>query len=512
MLPVLLLVMLGNSSAQPLAAGLDKFLGCATSESISRYMEKYWNQVTPGNAGKWGSVEFARGSYYWTDLDKIYAYTTKTTRNFAYKHHTLIWGQQQPGWIGSLDSTDQRTAIENWIKAVGERYPLMTFVDVVNEPFHAPPVYKNALGGDGATGWDWVITSFALARQYCPATAKLLLNEYNVLHSNSVTTDYINLVTLLKNRGLIDGIGIQGHYFEFRSHTDATSNIYVYDINTIKANLDRLAALGLPIYISEFDIDEQNDASQLAQYKVYFPIFWRHPAVKGITFWGYIQGDVWTSHPYTYLLLSNGSERPAMQWMKTFILTAAPPLLVSPNTTSGEPRDATLVWRCVKEATSYHVQVSLTSAFTATVADTLAADTLVQVKPLEANRRYFWRVSSVNDKGEGEFSAAVGFMTGGQLTAVIEDRPVPDGWRLMQNYPNPFNPSTTIEFVVATECLVQLRVYDLLGRARATLLDQRLSAGRHVVPFDARELESGTYFYRIRAGNFEQLRRMIVVK
>jgi len=504
--------MIGTAAAQPLATGLDKFLGCATSENLSRYMEKYWNQVTPGNAGKWGSVEFAQGSYYWTDLDKIYAYTTKSTRNFAYKHHTLIWGQQQPGWIGSLDSTGQRTAIENWIKAVGQRYPLMTFVDVVNEPLHAPPVYKNALGGDGATGWDWVITSFELARRYCPATTRLHLNEYNILHSNGATTDYIKVVTLLQNRGLIDGIAIQGHYFEFRSHTDAATGYYVYDVNTIKANLDRLAALGLPIYLSEFDIDEQNDASQLAQYKVYFPIFWRHPAVKGITFWGYIQGDVWTSHPYTYLLLSNGGERPAMQWLKTFIYTPAPPLLISPNSTSGEPRDATLTWHAAKAAASYHVQVAATNAFTSTVVDTTVADTLLQVQPLEANRRYFWRVSSMNARGEGEFSGAPGFMTGSQLTGVAEHRSSPAAWELTQNYPNPFNPSTTIEFVIATESLVQVRIYDLLGRDVGTCIDQRMSAGRHAVSFDAHGMESGTYFYRIKAGDFEQTRRMIVVK
>lgn len=68
--------------------------------------------------------------------------------------------------------------MEKWIRLVGERYPDMDFVDVVNEPFNAPPPYKNALGGSGTTGGDWVITAFQWARQYCPSRTKLLLNEY----------------------------------------------------------------------------------------------------------------------------------------------------------------------------------------------------------------------------------------------------------------------------------------------------------------------------------------------
>jgi len=100
---------------------------------------------------------------------------------------------------------------------------------------------------------------------------KLILNEYNVLHDNTVTTNYINIINLLKDRGLIDGIGIQGHYFEFRSDMNA-SNQYIYDINTIKANLNRLAETRLPIYMTEFDIDEPIDSNQLAQYKIYLPI------------------------------------------------------------------------------------------------------------------------------------------------------------------------------------------------------------------------------------------------
>ena len=499
-----------DSSAQPLAQGKAKFLGCATNYSISRYLERYFNQVTPGNDGKWGSVETYRGQYDWTNLDKIYNYTLK--RAFPFREHVLVWGNQQPSWIAALDSADQRAAVEKWIRLVGERYPLMSYTEVVNEPFNGVPIYKNALGGDGKTGWDWVITAFELARRYCSTNAKLILNEYNVLHSNAVTTNYINIINLLKDRGLIDGIGVQGHYFEFRSHMDATSNTYVWDINTIKSNLDRLAAVGLPIYITEFDIDESNDANQLSQYKVYFPIFWNHPAVKGITLWGYIQDDIWTSHPNTYLLLWNGTERPALQWMRTYILSPPAPSPISPDAAAGVPRDPVLVWHSSASATSYRVQVAANSVFASVTVDTTVVDTLLQLSPLAANSRFYWRMSAANEHGTSEYSVTASYITGDQITAVDGVGVKPTAFQLYQNHPNPFNPATSIDYSIAGESFVQLRIYDLLGREIKTLVNQKMPAGKHTVRLDADGLISGIYIYKIKAGDFEKVKRMIVIK
>lgn len=58
--------------SQPLAEGFDKFLGAGTNSDLSRYFDDYWNQVTPGNDGKWGSVETSQDNYNWAGLDKIY--------------------------------------------------------------------------------------------------------------------------------------------------------------------------------------------------------------------------------------------------------------------------------------------------------------------------------------------------------------------------------------------------------------------------------------------------------
>jgi len=95
---------------------------------------------------------------------------------------------------------------------------------------------------------------------------------------------------------------------------------------------------------------------------------------------------------------------------------------------------------------------------------------------------------------------------------VTEYDQIPLEFNLQQNYPNPFNPSTTISFALPQKEHVELRIYDMLGREIATLVSKDLNAGRHEVVFDAGNLSSGVYFYRIQAGNFSQLRKLILVK
>lgn len=88
----------------------------------------------------------------------------------------------------------------------------------------------------------------------------------------------------------------------------------------------------------------------------------------------------------------------------------------------------------------------------------------------------------------------------------------PYKFSLNQNYPNPFNPSTMIEYSIANAGLVQLKVYDVLGREVATLVNQNQNPGSYNVLFNASNLSSGVYFYKIESGSFTQVKRMILVK
>ncbi|MDQ0048487.1 endo-1,4-beta-xylanase [Paenibacillus polymyxa] len=299
---VLLSSVLTNQADAGLVKG-SKFLGNVIAGSVPPSYGTYWNQVTPENSTKWESVEGNRNNMNWSQADTAYNYAR--SNGFPFKFHTLVWGAQEPGWVRGLSAADQKVEVTQWIKAAGQRYPNAEFVDVVNEPLHQKPSFRNAIGGDGSTGWDWVIWSFQQARQAFP-NAKLLINEYGIINDPSLTDQYVNIINQLKSRGLIDGIGIQCHQFSM----DTVS------VNTMNTVLNKLSATGLPIYVSELDITG-DDNTQLARYKEKFPVLWQHPSVKGVTLWGYIQGQTWK--PNTHLLNSNGTERPALQWLRQYL-------------------------------------------------------------------------------------------------------------------------------------------------------------------------------------------------
>jgi endo-1,4-beta-xylanase len=322
-------------TAPPIATGNAKYLGAAWSPgTASLNFANYWNQITPENGGKWGSVEGTRDVMNWNDADTSYALAK--ANGFKFKWHTLVWGSQQPGWIAALPPAEQLEEIDEWMAAIAARYPDIDQIDVVNEPLHAPPPYINALGGAGATGWDWVIKSFEMARHYFPH-AQLLINDYSITNDGNATTRYLQIIQLLKDRGLIDGIGDQVHAFSTTEPAPMPNH---------RANLDRLAATGLPIYGSEFDLDGVafgviNNEVQVANYQRVFPVFWEHPSVKGITIWGYVRGFHWRNSQGDWLLYPNGGERPALQWLIRYVqnvpatVTAGQAFSVSESATGG---------------------------------------------------------------------------------------------------------------------------------------------------------------------------------
>ncbi len=298
----------------PLADGHPKFLGSAYSQSQKQNFANYWNQVTPENGGKWGSVEATRDVMVWTEMDSAYAMAKDN--GYPFKLHVLIWGNQQPAWIENLPPSEQLEEIEEWFQAIADRYPDIDFIEVVNEPLHDPPNssgdgggnYIEALGGNGSTGWDWILEAFRMARETFPGV-ELMLNDYSIINSVSSTNQYLEIIELLQNENLIDQIGFQGHAF-------STANA---SVNTIMNNLDALAATGLPLYVTELDIDGPTDQVQLDEFQRIFPVFWEYPAVQGITLWGYRPG-MWRTEQGAFLIEEDGfTERPALEWLRNYL-------------------------------------------------------------------------------------------------------------------------------------------------------------------------------------------------
>ena len=296
----------GNGGATGTREWPKKFCGNITQRGqIPSNFTKYWDQIVPENEGKWGSVEGTQGKYNWTSLDKIHDFAKQN--GIPFKQHNFVWGSQQPGWISGLSQADQKAAVEDWIKQFCTRYPDTQMIDVLNEPPpHTTPPYMAALGGAGSSGYDWVVTIFKWARQYCPSSI-LIVNDYNIIEQSGDNNNMIKLVTnAMKGGAPIDAIGAQAHGLSNASAS--TTQMYIDKLST---------STGLPVLISEFDLNIADDNQQKNQMQSLFTMFWNDANVKGVTYWGYQQGQTWETN--TWLLTSSNTERPALSWLMQFL-------------------------------------------------------------------------------------------------------------------------------------------------------------------------------------------------
>lgn len=291
-----------GAGEQPEASNA-KFVGnITTRRQVRSDFTQYWNQITPENEGKWGSVQPSEGTFNWSALDAIYQFAK--TNNVVFKEHCFVWGSQQPSWV---NNDNGELAVKTWIQSFCQRYPDTPFIDVVNEPPpHTTPAYKDAIGGDGTTGWDWIVNAFKWAHEACP-NAMLILNDYDNAEDAGTAQHTINIVNILKQAGApVDAVGCQAH----GAYNVATA--------TLKENIDRIAVgTGLPVYVTEYDINLADDEQQRAVMAEQFTMFWNNPHIKGITLWGYIYGQTWQAN--TGLMQSDGTMRPAMTWLQSFL-------------------------------------------------------------------------------------------------------------------------------------------------------------------------------------------------
>ena len=309
------LAMLGCMSASAqLSSNKDKFLGnITTSYQVDYGKEKFytlWNQITPENESKWDAIEGSRrGSFNFSGADNAYNYAKQ--HNFPFKFHTFIWGGQYPNWMNSLSKEEQYKAIEEYMDAVKKHYPELPLIDVVNEavPGHNPAPYKAALGGDGKTGYDWIIKAFEMVHERWP-DAILIYNDYNTFQHQR--TQFIDLVRTIRDAGApVDAYGCQSHDL-----TDMSESAFKSAMKEIQN------ALKMPMYSSEYDIGTSDDDLQLQRYKEQIPYMWEADYVAGITLWGYIYGKTWTTDGNSGII-RDGKDRPAMTWLREYMATDA---------------------------------------------------------------------------------------------------------------------------------------------------------------------------------------------
>lgn len=333
-----------------LADGGAKFLGNITTRGqIRSDFATYWNQITPENGCKWGSIHSVDNSgkskFAWDNYDKCesaYKWAKEKPGERHFKFHALIWGSQKPDFLCTAKNpgiTKEKTKqyIIEWFDAVAKQFPDLEYIDVVNEAIWAGSNYHSgyakpatdpdhvgtddascggsyiidALGGDrivnGKHQYDFVKTAFEMARERWPH-AVLIYNDYNTL-SWQIDQGIEMVQTLLKNGAPIDAYGQQAH------------DLKGMDKSTFESRMKKVHdAVGIPLFITEYDIGEADDTKQANDFKNQFPFMWETPWVAGITIWGYINGATWVEN--TGLMReSNGgtTDRASMTWLKQYM-------------------------------------------------------------------------------------------------------------------------------------------------------------------------------------------------
>ncbi len=300
-----------------LSSNPDKFLGNITTGNNQvdwggvEPFRSLWNQITPENATKWDACEPSRKNFTFGGADVSANYAKKW--GFPFKFHTLIWGAQYPSWVNNLSTTEQTKAITEWFDGVKAHYPNLEIIDVVNEAIagHQPAPYRAALGGEGKTGYDWIIKAFEMAHERWP-DAILVYNDFNTFRWQK--TEFIDLVRTLRDAGApIDAYGCQSH--------DLT-DMGVDDFKSAMTEIQN--ALKMPMYSTEYDIGTNNDALQEQRYKEQIPYMWEADYCAGVTLWGYVYGQTWTGNEKDGTrgnsgIIRDGEDRPAMTWLRSYM-------------------------------------------------------------------------------------------------------------------------------------------------------------------------------------------------
>jgi hypothetical protein len=128
---------------------------------------------------------------------------------------------------------------------------------------------------------------------------------------------------------------------------------------------------------------------------------------------------------------------------------------------------------------------------------------------------YIYNKTSLSQSWFNKGGIAYTFYLSDSITVNLEDinqNIIADDYQLLQNYPNPFNPNTSISFSIPQAGLIKLTVYDILGNEVAILVDDYLNAGHYTTSFNASDLSSGVYIYRIQTENFVKAKQMILLK
>ncbi|HEX4817099.1 MAG TPA: endo-1,4-beta-xylanase [Nonomuraea sp.] len=283
------------------AAARGKFIGAALATNPLANETAYrniaateFNQITAENAMKWDATEPSQNQFNFSGADAIVAFATQNTQQVH--GHTLVWHSQTPSWVQNLAAAQMREAMNNHIARVVGRYadnPAVVSWDVVNEVFDDNGNFRNSFWFQ-RLGQTYIADAFRAARAADP-NARLCINDYNVEGINSKSTAMFNLVRDLRAANVpVDCVGFQGHLaiqFGFP--------------NDIQQNMERFAALGVQVRVTELDVRMQmprsasKDTTQATYYRNVVNACLAVNACAGVTIWGFTDKYSWVPDTFS---------------------------------------------------------------------------------------------------------------------------------------------------------------------------------------------------------------------
>ncbi|WP_406387846.1 endo-1,4-beta-xylanase [Streptomyces sp. NBC_00887] len=291
---------LGNA-----AAAKGRYFGTAVAANhlgeaqYASTLDAQFDSVTPENEMKWDALESTRNSFNFSSADQIVS--RAQSKGMKVRGHTLVWHSQLPGWVGGLGTADLRTAMNNHITQVMTHYKgKIHSWDVVNEAYQdGSSGARRSSPFQDKLGNGFIEEAFRTARTV-DANAKLCYNDYNTDGQNAKSNAVYDMVKDFKARGVpIDCVGFQSH---FNSNSPVPSDF--------QANLQRFAALGVDVQITELDI-EGSGSAQAAGYTKVVNACLAVSRCTGITVWGVTDKYSWRSSGTPLLFDGNYNKKPA---------------------------------------------------------------------------------------------------------------------------------------------------------------------------------------------------------
>ncbi|XP_070179896.1 uncharacterized protein [Littorina saxatilis] len=256
------------------------------------FIHKHFNWVVPENALKWGTIESQRGhKNYQLALDMIHGVKQ---HGIKVRGHNLVWSVPNTvqGWVKGLcgDHNQLKTVVKQHIEeTMSKTHGLLEHWDVNNENLHGT-WYQDCLHDPS-----YNLELFREAHHADP-NVKLFLNDYNVVAGGSETNDYLIQANYFKHANVgLYGIGVQSHF----------GNEKYPDPTTIKQRLDILAQAGVPIWVTELDVQAQDENKRADYYEAALRAFYGHPAVQGVMFWGFWDQAHWRGEKASLVKGSN---------------------------------------------------------------------------------------------------------------------------------------------------------------------------------------------------------------